>query len=215
MKILLENGYWAVAIVVLFSILSVAVFLEKLIWYLYYEIKNFSKNVQLFVEDDENTNFLTNVNQIDFTYNSTVRLAKELIKEYKDICVCDVIYLEEKLKEIVFKKIKKSEEKLWILKITAVLSPMIGLLGTVIGMMTAFDNISRLGTSDTKVVASGINGALLTTAAGLIAAIPAMFFYNYLIEKNDILIGDMKKVGLEIINDFRKRKIKDERLIRK
>jgi biopolymer transport protein ExbB len=87
---------------------------------------------------------------------------------------------------------------------------MIGLLGTVLGMMKAFESIARLGTGDSKVVAEGINGALLTTAAGLIAAIPAMFFYNFLMEKNDILIGDMKKVGLEIINNLRKRKILDE-----
>ncbi|MBN1468475.1 MAG: MotA/TolQ/ExbB proton channel family protein [Fusobacteriaceae bacterium] len=200
------NGYWAIVLIALFSILCLGVFIEKL-FYLSREKKDFLENMRKFkLEDVSDIVFL---DTIIFNCNSSIVLAKDLIKEYKDICEYDVFYLEEKLKEIVFKKMRKIEEKLWLLKITAALSPMIGLLGTVLGMMVAFGSIANSG-ADSKIVAQGINGALVTTAAGLIAAIPAIFFYNYLVERNDMLIGDMKKVGIEIINSLKKRKMTDE-----
>lgn len=207
MNILLKNGYWAIVLISLFSILCLSIFLEKVLKYIYIEKKDFSKKLKKFKEKNKNNVFA--LDTINFNYNSSIHLANDLIEEYKEIYENDILHLEEKLKEIVFKKMRKMEEKLWILKITAALSPMIGLLGTVLGMMTAFESISKLGTGDSKIVAEGINGALITTAAGLIAAIPAMFFYNYLIEKNDVVIGDMKKIGLEIINNIRKRKVKN------
>jgi biopolymer transport protein ExbB len=61
-----------------------------------------------------------------------------------------------------------------------VLSPLMGLLGTIIGMIRAFDAIARAGAGDPAAVASGISEALITTASGLIVAIPTIVFHRYL-----------------------------------
>lgn len=65
------------------------------------------------------------------------------------------------------------------------ISPLLGLLGTITGMITAFSSIAQSGTGDPRVVAGGISEALVTTATGLIIAIPALTFYRYLGSKAD------------------------------
>lgn len=66
-----------------------------------------------------------------------------------------------------------------------VLAPLMGLLGTIMGMIRAFDAISRAGAGDPAAVASGISEALITTASGLIVAIPTIFFHRYLSSRAD------------------------------
>jgi len=65
------------------------------------------------------------------------------------------------------------------------IAPLLGLLGTITGMIVAFESIAESGTGDPRVVAGGISQALLTTAAGLIIAIPAVIFYRYLGHRAD------------------------------
>ena len=64
-------------------------------------------------------------------------------------------------------------------------SPLLGLLGTILGMIIAFESIAESGTGDPRVVAGGISQALITTATGLIIAVPAVVFYRYLGHKAD------------------------------
>ena len=66
-----------------------------------------------------------------------------------------------------------------------VLSPLMGLLGTILGMIRAFDAIARAGAGDPAAVANGISEALITTASGLIVAIPAIVFHRYLSSRAD------------------------------
>jgi len=72
-----------------------------------------------------------------------------------------------------------------ILNTVGNISPLLGLLGTILGMIIAFESIAESGTGDPKVVANGISQALITTAAGLIIAIPSVVFYRYLGSKAD------------------------------
>ena len=65
------------------------------------------------------------------------------------------------------------------------IAPLLGLLGTITGMIKAFESIAEAGTGDPKVVAGGISEALITTATGLIIAIPSIVFYRYLGAKAD------------------------------
>ncbi|MFH1834435.1 MAG: MotA/TolQ/ExbB proton channel family protein [bacterium] len=67
-----------------------------------------------------------------------------------------------------------------ILATIGTVAPLLGLLGTILGMITAFEAIARAGTGDPQVVAGGISEALLTTAGGLIIAIPTIIFHRYL-----------------------------------
>lgn len=70
-------------------------------------------------------------------------------------------------------------------KIIAIISPLLGLLGTVIGILMAFTTISEQGLSDPSAFAGGISVALITTVGGLIVAIPHNIGYNYLIQLVD------------------------------
>jgi biopolymer transport protein ExbB len=80
------------------------------------------------------------------------------------------------------------------------LAPMLGFMGTVIGMIQAFDDIANAGTISATVVASGIKVALLTTVFGLIVAIILQIFYNYLLAKIDSLVNDMEDASISLID---------------
>ncbi|MFC1508764.1 MotA/TolQ/ExbB proton channel family protein [Candidatus Omnitrophota bacterium] len=72
-----------------------------------------------------------------------------------------------------------------VLQTVGNVAPLLGLLGTITGMISAFESIAESGTGDPKVVAGGISEALITTATGLLIAIPAVVFYRYLGHKAD------------------------------
>ena len=93
----------------------------------------------------------------------------------------------------------------WIQLFIAVL-PMIGFLGTVIGMVIAFDDIQRAGDISPTVVAGGMKFALLTTIAGLIGAVILQFFYNYILSKLDSLVMDMEDSSVEMVDILMKYK---------
>ena len=79
-------------------------------------------------------------------------------------------------------------------------SPLLGLLGTILGMITAFESIAASGTGDPRVVAGGISEALITTATGLIVAIPALIFYRYLGSKADKSRGNVSVYAVAFSN---------------
>jgi biopolymer transport protein ExbB len=85
-------------------------------------------------------------------------------------------------------------------------APMLGFLGTVIGMVVAFDAIEAAGDISPTVVAGGIKIALLTTVFGLIVAIILQFFYNYLVAKIDSLVNDMEDSSISFIDILSKYK---------
>lgn len=85
------------------------------------------------------------------------------------------------------------ERGLVVLATIANVAPMLGFLGTVIGMIAAFDAIEAAGQVEPALVASGIKIALITTAAGLTIAIPVNIAYNYFVTRIDALIADMEQ----------------------
>ena len=90
----------------------------------------------------------------------------------------------------------------WIssLATTASIAPFIGLFGTVWGIMTAFEGIGQTGSTNLGVVAPGISEALIATAAGLAAAIPAVFFYNYFTQRVKLFASQMDDFAMEFLN---------------
>ncbi|HET9740801.1 MAG TPA: MotA/TolQ/ExbB proton channel family protein [Solirubrobacteraceae bacterium] len=85
------------------------------------------------------------------------------------------------------------------LAIIAVTAPLLGLLGTVIGVMIAFIGITTTGTANIGSVAPGIAEALITTAFGLVAAIPAAIGYNYFVHRLDRFSGELEGFASEFI----------------
>ncbi|KAF0131176.1 MAG: biopolymer transport protein ExbB [Bacteroidetes bacterium] len=80
------------------------------------------------------------------------------------------------------------------------LAPMLGFLGTVVGMIQAFDDIAAAGDISPQIVANGIKIALLTTVFGLIVAIFLQILYNYIISKVDSLIGSMEDTSISFMD---------------
>jgi biopolymer transport protein ExbB len=87
----------------------------------------------------------------------------------------------------------------WI-QLFIALAPMLGFLGTVIGMINAFDAIQDAGKVDAVTVASGIKTALITTVSGLVVAIILQVFYNYIVSKIDNLINSMEDASISFID---------------
>jgi biopolymer transport protein TolQ len=92
------------------------------------------------------------------------------------------------------------ERRLSFLATTATVTPFVGLFGTVVGIMTAFADIARMQSANLAVVAPGIAEALLTTAAGLAAAIPAAVFYNMYNSRLKVLASMIDDFALEFLN---------------
>ena len=80
------------------------------------------------------------------------------------------------------------------------LSPMLGFMGTVVGMISAFDQIQAMGDISPTAVAGGIKVALLTTLMGLIAAVILQLFYNYIVSKIDSLVNTMEDASITLVD---------------
>lgn len=87
----------------------------------------------------------------------------------------------------------------WIALFIA-LAPMLGFLGTVVGMIFAFDQIAEANNISPAIVAGGIKVALLTTVFGLIVAIILQIFYNYLVSKIDSITGQMEEASISLVD---------------
>lgn len=97
-------------------------------------------------------------------------------------------------------EITRLEKYLTFLATTGSTSPFIGLFGTVWGIMTAFEGIGKTGSASLAVVAPGIAEALIATAIGLVAAIPAVMAYNHFQHKIRVLVKEMDSFSTEFLN---------------
>jgi biopolymer transport protein TolQ len=97
-------------------------------------------------------------------------------------------------------EVNKLERRIAFLATTAGTAPFIGLFGTVWGIMSAFQGIGQTGSTNLGVVAPGIAEALIATAAGLVAAIPAVIFYNQFSNKVKLFASQMDDFAMEFLN---------------
>ncbi len=91
------------------------------------------------------------------------------------------------------------------LGVIANLAPMLGLFGTVVGMIRAFDVISRVGTGNPNLVAEGISEALFTTAAGLLIGIPALAAYHFFRSRGGRFLFEIEEVALSLLQHLAER----------
>jgi biopolymer transport protein TolQ len=97
-------------------------------------------------------------------------------------------------------EVNKLEHRLPFLASTASITPFIGLFGTVVGIMLSFETIGQMGSANLAVVGPGIAEALVATAAGLAAAIPAAYFYNHLTHRVKLFAAEMDDFAMEFLN---------------
>lgn len=100
----------------------------------------------------------------------------------------DIESLELKMDESILKSLPKLEKGIGTVKILAAVAPLMGLLGTVTGMIGTFQSITLFGTGDPKLMAGGISTALVTTVLGLVCAIPLLLLHNFIANRSKELV---------------------------
>ena len=198
----LEVGGPILWVLVIISIGAFAVVLERIVFFARNE-KNVGSNFKDEILSLVASKKLDEAIALCDTKKSCVASAvkKFLQKAPKGIDVQDYEFI---LKEITIKETSPYESRLNLLASVISISPMLGLLGTVTGMIRAFTNISKYGAGDAAIVADGIAEALLTTAAGLMIAIPVIVVYNYLNRRLEKMENEIDDVVTNIINIFRR-----------
>lgn len=138
---------------------------------------------------------------IEFSRTEKGVVGKTLTKFLIRYCqVGDFKDSDELLREIELEEMDILEKNTYLLGIIAYTAPMIGLLGTVTGMIQAFSKIAVSGTGDPNAIAGGISQALLTTAGGLIIAIPSIIAYNIFNKKIETMGLEVEKIATFIVN---------------
>ena len=110
--------------------------------------------------------------------------------------------IEKAMESVALHEISKLEKGLWILATLANVAPLFGFLGTVVGMIRAFSALAEVGLGQPQAVAAGISEALITTAAGLMIALPVQTAYNYFTSKVSNFSLDMETSASMLLETF-------------
>jgi len=151
------------------------------------------QRVLLLLENREQDKALAHARKIPGPAGNLLATAVEHVDEKKE-------YIEEILYEKLLGARTKLERGLAFLALAATTGPLLGLLGTVMGMIATFKLISSFGSGDPKQLAAGISEALICTATGMAVAIPALLFHAFLSRKAKGIIGSMEQTAVGFIN---------------
>ena len=144
---------------------------------------------------------LAEVFRIGYTELTKInKQAGESAGSVDEISLSSLDNLERAMNRACNTEMTKLESALGFLATTGSASPFIGLFGTVWGIMDTFKGIGARGTATLAVVAPGISEALIATAAGLAAAIPAVIFYNYFLNQSKNMVQEMENFASELLN---------------
>lgn len=119
--------------------------------------------------------------------------------------------LESVLQEAILREMPRVERGLSALAILGVVAPLLGLLGTVTGMIETFRVITLFGTGDPKLMSGGISEALVTTELGLAVAIPIMLLHTFLSRRANHIIGQMERKAVSLVNIIEKERAEQKR----
>lgn len=122
-----------------------------------------------------------------------------ILRVYHENKTADAENLELKLDEAILRETPKVERGIGLIKLFSAVAPLLGLLGTVIGMIMTFQQITLYGTGDPKLMAGSISLALVTTAQGLIAAIPLLFVHSLVSSKAKSILHVLDEQAAGII----------------
>jgi biopolymer transport protein ExbB len=184
--------------ILLFSLIALAVIIERLI---------------VFHRAKVNVNeFLTKVRKA-LLVNRNVKEAIKVCEQYRGPVASvtkagllryghDRQDIEKTIENAALYELDRLERRLGILATTANVEPMLGFLGTVSGMIKSFGTLATSGLSNPGAVAAGISEALITTAAGLIVAIPAQIAFNYFTTKVTRYVRDIETASNMLLETF-------------
>jgi biopolymer transport protein ExbB len=201
---IVRSGGWLMLPIIICSVVSVAIILER-VWTLQpgrVLPKNLTRKVWTWVSK----------NQLDPTHIKSLQdgsplgelLAAGLTNRHGDREI-----IKESIEDAGRHVVHELERYLNTLGTIAAVSPLLGLLGTVIGMVKVFAAITAHGIGDPTVLAGGISEALITTAAGLSVAIPSLIGYRYLRGKVDELVLQMEKEAVTLVEALLRKQYMD------
>lgn len=177
------------------SVIAIGVFVERLIFYHRCSVRliPFLKGIRLLLR---NKNYREALERCDEAYGPSIKVVQVAIVK-RDLPKNE---LREILQEVAQLQMPRIEANLSILSTVAHVMPLLGLFGTVTGMIEAFREMTEVsGAIPIGQLAGGIWEALITTAGGLGVAIPAYVAFNYLNARVTGLISDMERAGIEVI----------------
>jgi len=186
---LLALGGPVVYILIVLSIYALAVILYKL--HIFYEVQffkddNLSPSIDLWLTNKQKDAYET-INKIDHPETEVISFTMYQLLKHKRLTDKVEGNIREEITRLADERVNYYSSKLDNLQVIATIAPLLGLLGTVFGMIEAFQQMEAAGKSvDPSILSGGIWEALLTTAAGLSVAIPIVVFESYfrsLIEK--------------------------------
>lgn len=193
-EILLKGG-WLMLPIVLCSIIATAICIERS-WTLRAEklapshvlgdVWSWLKNNQLDAERLDNLAHSSALGSIMAAGLNNAKHGREIMKE--------------SIQEVASQVVHDMERYLNTLGTIAAITPLLGLLGTVIGMIKVFNEIMQYGTGNAGVLAGGISEALITTAAGLAVAIPALIAHRHFTRKVDSLVVYMEQQTVKLVD---------------
>ena len=122
-----------------------------------------------------------------------------ILSVYDDNETIDPESLELKIDEAILREVPQLEKYHSIVKVFGAIAPLLGLLGTVVGMIVTFQALTLFGTGDPKLMAGGISQALVTTMLGLIVAIPLVFLHSFLTSWSGTLIEILEEQSAGLI----------------
>ncbi|MGL1891711.1 MAG: MotA/TolQ/ExbB proton channel family protein [Spirochaetaceae bacterium] len=193
-ELLLKNIYALVPIIIL-SIISVSLIIVKLVYFFSIRIKN-PRGIENSLDDLLKGNYEESLTKISDDYSPTAEIIRY---EAKLLGEGNRAVFSHKIEAFAQRKIYEMEKYVTYLSAIANVATLLGLLGTVIGMIITFYEMMVSKSSDPYTLAGGISQALITTAAGLITAVPAILFYsvfNSIIQRH---ISSMESSSSEIL----------------
>ena len=183
----------------LLLLVTIIVIVERL--YFYHRVVNSGSTL----EDDLNVVEYQNADQLkklEAHYETTLQVS--LIAAATSANNDDAETMDRKIEESIMWQLPKLDRGIWVLDTSVTLAPLMGLLGTIIGMVHAFDILGAADNSgsSTKMVTGGIAEALVATGAGLLIAIVAVLFLNHFNKRIRVALHQMDLIKTMLINRF-------------
>ncbi|MCZ2443562.1 MAG: MotA/TolQ/ExbB proton channel family protein [Flavobacteriales bacterium] len=191
----IEGGYEYMVPILLVMILGIAISIERVIY-----LNMSSVNTDKFIKKLEDALNAKGVEGAKDVCRSTSGPIAGVFLEGLNRSDEGIEIVEKAIVSYGGVEMSKMEKGLSWINLCIALAPMLGFLGTVIGMIIAFEAIEAAGDISPSIVAGGMKVALITTVFGLIVAIILQVFYNYIVSKIDGLIGDMEESSIDFID---------------
>jgi biopolymer transport protein ExbB len=194
-KRFIEGGPFFMGIVLLCLILGLAMIIERIVY-----LNLASTNTKKLVQEVENALASGGVEAAKEVCRNTRGPVASIFYQGLDRSEEGLDHVEKAVVSYGGVQMGLMEKGMSWIGLFIALAPMLGFMGTVIGMIQAFDDIAKAGTISATVVAGGIKVALLTTVFGLVVAIILQVFYNYLLAKIDSVVNDMEDASISLID---------------